>query len=199
MTYKGLMVCAVLAVVVQTGFAQERSFYFDLGLGSGFINYGDELNAVFSDAEDTGLERTLVFVDMNLGIAVTDNLFIVESTTGFSDGLSRSWEIMGNYFQLGTYLFGLGVMVYPLPQATRLQLGASAGVAWMMIAVTVDEFQISRSPFGFGGSLSVSYDFDSDLTGPAFLIGAKFMAASIEHEPITGFALFVKFAFKTSR
>jgi hypothetical protein len=30
-------------------------------------------------------------------------------------------------------------------------------------------------------------------------MGAKLMAVSIENEPVTGFALFAKFAFKTSR
>jgi hypothetical protein len=196
---KKLFLAGLCALCGVAGFAQERKFYFDIGIGSGFINYGKELNAAISDAEDAGLERMLVFVDMALGIAVTDNLFIVESSTGFGDTLSVNEEIFADYFRLSTYLFGLGVKFYPLPQATRLQIGADAGLAWQLVTSTIDDYTIGRSPFGFGGSLSVSYDFDSDLTGPAFLIGAKFMAVSIENEPVTGFALFAKFAFKTSR
>jgi hypothetical protein len=93
-------------------------------------------------------------------------------------------------------LYGVGVKYYPLPSALHLQLGADAGLVWMLFISTMSDFQISRSPFGFGGKISVSWDFDSNLTGPVFLLGAQLLAGFVENDLTMGFSIFAKFAYK---
>jgi hypothetical protein len=198
MKYRGFIVCAVLAAVVHTGFAQERNLYFDLGVGSGFIRYGGELDALASDMEDSGIERSLAVADMSIGKAIADNLYIDISSIAFSDRFKGESDIFADHVDWYTVLYGVGVKYYPLPSALHLQLGADAGLVWMMFTSTMSDFQIGRSPFGFGGRISVSYDFDSDMTGPAFLLGAQLMANIIENKLGTGFSIFAKFAYKTN-
>jgi hypothetical protein len=197
MKHKGFIICAVLMAVVQTGFAQERNRYFDIGIGSGFIHYGGELDTAISDIEDAGLERVLVYVDMSYGKAVTDNLYVVGSMTGFGDAFTKEWDISAGFLQMTTYLLGMGVKYYPLSSALHLQLGADVGLACMLGVSTMSGAETNIGPFGFGGRISISYDFDSDLTGPALLLGTQLLADFLENELVVGFAIFAKFAFKT--
>jgi hypothetical protein len=200
MKYKGFIVCAVLAVVVQTGFAQERDRYFDFGVGSYFINHGKERDAVVTDMKDAGLVRTLVYVDMSYGKALSDNLYIVGSMTGFGDAFIEEMDISvmvnAGFLELLTYLYGVGIRYYPLPSGLHLQLGADVGLASLMTVSTMSGFETGRGPFGVGGKISVSWDFDSDMTGPAFVLGAQLLADFIEKELVLGFSIFAKFVYK---
>jgi hypothetical protein len=116
--------------------------------------------------------------------------------TGFGGDFGEKLDVIADFRILLTYLFGAGVKYYPLPSGLHLQLGADVGLACMISASSKSDVRTSRSPFGVGGRISVSYDFDSDLTGSAFLIGTQLLADFIEKELVLGFSIFAKYAYK---
>jgi hypothetical protein len=52
------------------------------------------------------------------------------------------------------------------------------------------------SEVGSGLKISIAYDFDSTMTGPALLLGGEYLIDFIEGEDIIGFSIFAKFVYK---
>jgi hypothetical protein len=171
---------------------RNRSFYIDLGLGFGWISYTDELDKIFKWADDNGLDRLTMSLDISVGLAALQNLYIVGAIMGFGDRLYKG----SDYLQMNTYLFGPGIRFYPLPSMKHIQLGADFGLGRIVLDSNVSGTGAVSSSPGFGTKISAAYDFDSTTTGPALLLGGNLLLNFIEGETITGFSIFAKFAYK---
>jgi hypothetical protein len=185
-----------LPVFVSTAFSQSnervRGIYIDAGIGFGGISYNDEIDNLLEWADDNGLDRMTISLDLSIGWAVLQKLYVVGSLTGFGDRIYKS----SDYMQLNTYLFGPGVRFYPLSSGKHLQLGADLGFGRMVLDSNISSVGTIASEGGFGVKISAAYDFDSTMTGPALLLGGEFLMDFIEGESITGFSIFAKFVYK---
>ena len=188
----GLFIPLLFSAVLAHAAEEKRGFYLDVGLGAGSARYGDEVDDALDLLEDNDFDRTTLGLDLVIGGAVLPNLYVVGSVSGFADRLDNDDENL----QLNTYLFGVGVRYYPLPSKKHLQLGADVGLANMVLDTSFDEVGDYTSDNGTGLKLSVAWDFDSTLRGPAFMLGVQFMTASIEDVDFTGASLFARFLLK---
>ena len=182
--------CAALLSSTLASAAEKRGIYLDFGLGAAAVSYGNDVDDSLDLLEDNGFDRTTLSLDLSVGWAVRPNLFLVGSISGFADRLDDGDDDL----QLNTYLTGVGVRYYPLSSMKHLQLGADVGIANMVLQSS--EVDDETSDAGAGLKLSVAWDFDSTLKGPALLLGLQFMTASIEHETVTGGSLFARFLLK---
>jgi hypothetical protein len=91
-----------------------------------------------------------VFVDISVGKAQSDNLYVALSGSGFGDRFSPDADNFAEFVQINTILYGAGVKYYPLSSGLGLQLGAEVGLAYQFAVSTMDDFQIDVSPLGFG-------------------------------------------------
>lgn len=189
----GLSIPLFLSAAMANAADEKRGFYLDVGLGAANVSYGDdEVDDSLDQLDDMGFDRTTLSLDLAMGGAVLPNLYVVGSITGFADRLDNDDEDL----QLNTYLLGVGVRYYPLPSQKHLQLGVDVGLAKMAIDTSVDEYDGYTSDSGTGLKLSVAWDFDSTLRGPAFLLGVQYMAASVEDADFKGASLFARFLLK---
>jgi hypothetical protein len=190
-----ILVLFLFGIAAWTTFAQSersRGFYLDAGIGFGGVRYGVEIDDMLKSLDGAGLDRVTVSLDFSAGWAVTPNLYVVGSITGFGDRLYLGSE----YFQLSTYLLAPGVRFYPLSSMKKFQLGLDAGFARMVLATNIPSPTTATSEPGFGVKISAAHDFDTTMTGPALLLGGECLVDFIEHETIAGFSLFAKFVFK---
>lgn len=187
----GLFSMLMLAAMA-TRADERRGIYVDVGLGAGKVGYGSDTNDVLDAVEDNGFNRATAALDLSVGWALRQNLYLVGSISGFGDRLYHS----SDYLQINTYLTGVGIRFYPLASMKHLQFGADVGVAKVLLQSSDDYYDDTVSNNGSGFKLSVAYDFDSTLKGPALLVGVDLLSASVEHENITGVSLFAKFVFK---
>jgi hypothetical protein len=187
--------CALLLAVAPAHAAEKRGFYVDVGLGLGGARYGEELDDSLDALEDNDFDNITVSLDLAMGGAVRQNLYLVGTMAAFGDRYAYS-EDSDTYLQLNTYLFGAGVRYYPLPSQKRLLLGADLGLAKMVMQTSEDAFDDVTSDSGFGFRMLVAYDIDWTLRGPTLQVGAQLMSASIEDVKFRGFSVFAKFAFK---
>jgi hypothetical protein len=197
MKRKLLMAVVFLGIISSPVFSQTseryRGFYLDVGLGFGGISYGEEIDDLLEWVDDNGVDRMTMSLDFSIGGAVSQNLYVVGSFVGFGDRLSKS----SDYMQMNAYIFGLGVRFYPLFSMKHLQLGADAGLGFMVFGSSVAGVDtVVESDPGFGVKISVAYDFDSTMTGPALLLGGELLLDFVESETITGFSIFAKFVIK---
>jgi hypothetical protein len=184
-----------LSLVLGTSLAQgeeRRGFYLDAGIGIGSVSYGDELDDILDEADDNGLDRITAGLTISIGGAVLQNLYLVGTITGLGDRLYDG----SDYLQLNTYLYGVGVRYYPLRSRKHLQIGADVGIGKVALQTSEPGYDDQYSDNGTAVKLSVAWDFDSTLRGPHVLVGAEVLSASIDHENVTGAALFVKFVLK---
>jgi hypothetical protein len=187
-----ILLCIGLSVFAQTG-ERERGFYIDVGLGFGGISYKNDINNELEQADDLGYDRMTISLDLSIGWAVLQKLYIVGSLTGFGDRIYKS----ADYMQYNTYLIGPGVRFYPLSSGKYLQLGADLGLGRMVLDSNIPGAAgtVTSDP-GFGIKFSAAYDFDSTMTGPALLLGGELLLDFIENETVTGFSIFAKFVYK---
>lgn len=187
----GLFAALILSVG-QAGAAEDRrGFYLDVGLGAGNVKYGEQVDDALDLLEDNDFDRTTLSLDLTMGGAVLQNLYVVGSISGFADRFDDGDEDL----QLNTYLFGVGVRYYPLASRKHLQLGLDAGLAKMVVQSSVDNDDFT-SDTGSGFKVSLAWDFDSTLRGPHFLLGVQYTNASIDDVDFSGGSLFARFIFK---
>ena len=193
---KRLMALVILLYIGLPVFAhtseRARGFYIDVGLGFGGISYNDEIDDLLEWADDNGLDRITISLDLSIGWAVLQKLYVVGSVTGFGDRIYKS----SDYMQLNTYLMGPGVRLYPLTSGKHLQIGADLGLGRMVLDSNISGVGTVTSEPGFGVKFSVGYDFDSTMTGAALLLGGELLLDFIENETVTGFSIFAKFVYK---
>lgn len=187
--------CALLLATAAAHADEKRGFYVDVGLGLGGASYGDDVDDLLDTLDDNGFDHITLSLDLAMGGAVRQNLYLVGSVSGFADRHYDS-DDSDEYLQLNTYLFGAGVRYYPLRSQQHLLLGADLGLARMTLQTSEDGFDDVTSDNGFGFRLLAAYDIDWTLRGPTLQVGAQFMSASIEDLDFKGFSLFAKFAFK---
>jgi hypothetical protein len=96
MNRKLLMGLAICTVFVSTAFSQtnerSRGFYLDAGIGFGAVSYNDELDTILEQLEANGLDRMTISLDLSIGWAVLQKLYVVGSLTGFGDRMYKSLE-----------------------------------------------------------------------------------------------------------
>jgi hypothetical protein len=182
----------VCAMAFSQSNERNRGFYIDAGLGFGGISYNKEIDDMLKTADDYGVDRMTISLDLSIGWAVLQNVYVVGSITGFGDRLYKS----SDYMQINTYLFGPGVRFYPLTSGKHLQLGADLGLGKMVVVSNISGIEANSSDSGFAMKFSVAYDFDSTMTGPALLLGGEALLEFIEGEKVAGFSIFAKFVFK---
>jgi hypothetical protein len=196
MKHKVVIGCLIFLVMGSTVFSQEnekrRGGYLDVGIGFGGISYGEEVDDLIQLVDDNGLDRFTMSLDLSVGWAVLQNLYVVGSVSGFRDRLYKS----SDYMQFNTYLYGVGIKFYPLPSKKHLQLGVDLGLGKMALQLSVPGINTIASENGFAAKVSIAYDFDSTMTGPALLLGGDLLMDFIDSETITGFSVFAKFVLK---
>jgi hypothetical protein len=194
---KRLTAVVIFLGVGITAFAQTaergRGFYIDAGIGYGGIIYSNESDIMVKNIQDDGFNRITLLVDVSIGWAVLQNLYLAGSFTGFADRFFKS----SDYKQLNTGLYGLGVKFYPLSSKKHLQIGADLGLGstGLVTYINGSTDTIISDP-GFGMKISAAYDFDSTMTGPALLLGGDILLAFTEGETRTCFSIFAKFVYK---
>jgi hypothetical protein len=103
-----------------------------------------------------------------------------------------------DYYQLNTYIFGPGIIYYPIP---AMQIAASLGYSWVDNETSfVDKKYMLDSKGGFAGDISIA--FDLGFGNHAFLGGLKFFGATntlkttgvVQNSFLIGF--FVRYAFR---
>jgi hypothetical protein len=171
---------------------EHRYFYVDAGIGFSIISYRSILNDIFKLIDGYGFERRAISLDLSIGWAVSQNLYIVSSLCGFGDRLYQS----SDYLQLNTYLFGIGIRLYPLPSKKYFQFGIDMGLGKMVMQSSIYEMDDLVSESGISTKISVAYDFNSTMTGTSFLLGSEFLIGAIEDEIINGLSFFAKFCIK---
>jgi hypothetical protein len=198
MNRRFLPALVIFAVVSGTAFSQTtertRSFYFDTGIGFGGIRYpASELNDAFELLKDNGYDQMTFSLDVSIGGALLQNLYMVGTIAGIGDSYNKS----SDYIQMTTVLVGVGIRFYPLPSKKYLQLGADAGFGQMSLDTNIKAVQSAmESDLGQALKFSLAYDFDTTMTGFTLLLGSEVLLAFIEGETVTGYSVFLKLAFK---
>lgn len=145
---------------------RSRSIYLHFGLGAGSTNH-QERESHFRAAAQS---------DFLFGYAARENLYIVLAAAQVN-------STKGDQFY-STRMHGIGVRHYPLTKG--VQWGGDLG--YTIYRITEGRFGeqlISRS-FGAAMRLSLLYDFDSSMVGPAFFIGSTLLLSAIEGEGMIG-------------
>jgi len=176
--------------------ASAQGVYFDIGLGFGSgstkidgNNVFNELNS-YSSVEELELDLTI----FKLGYGPFDNtsIYAVLELSGMAHRIYDN----SDYIQYNSYLFGPGIIFYPIP---LIQLGASLGYSWVAnqtnLPLTMDE-----SDGGFAYNISGAVDFGGGNHG--LLIGLKYFSATNElksskvdqNSSMIGF--FIKYAYR---
>ncbi|OQY33745.1 MAG: hypothetical protein B6241_06740 [Spirochaetaceae bacterium 4572_59] len=144
--------------------AEDR--YFTIGLSLAYANpsYNEPLESGFNELEKTpGINRVTVGLGLELGFAMTQDLYFMGGIEGMGDRLDDSYD----YDQLNTYLYFLGVKGYPFHTGLILEgrIGASRAVVQSSNSFT------DTSSTGMGYGATVGYDFDRNNTGVSFETG----------------------------
>ncbi len=145
----------------------NRGFIFQFGVGAGFPSYPSALEATMSYADSLpGIARTQVSLDLALGYAVSQQIYLLGRADGIGDRISDSY---GDYVQVNLYLYSVGLRFYPWTTGVYLEgsAGASSGV----------------SDFGFGYGAAIGYDFTSNPRGFGLTVEAKYDGLQIEERP----------------
>jgi hypothetical protein len=163
---------------------------FQIGLGAAEIEWPQELKELMDYAEgQPDIDRVKVHLNLGLGAAISENLYLLGSLQGYGDRLEDSY---GDYVQINAYLFGLGLRWYPF--VTGLVLGGDIGAARLVaMGSGVDS---SVSDWGNGLGFTAGYDFGRRPTGVSLILGLRIDGMSVEGESVGTAALFLKLAFK---
>ena len=168
----------------------ERGVMFQIGLGTAQIEWPQELKEMMDYVEaQPGIDRVKVHLNLGLGAAVSENLYLLGSLQGYGDRLEDSY---GDYVQINAYLFGLGFRWYPF--VTGLVLGGDIG-ADRLVAMG-SGVESSASEWGKGLGFTAGYDFGGRPSGVSLILGLRVDGMSVEDESVGTAALFLNLAFK---
>jgi hypothetical protein len=172
-----ITVAALPAAETDSDEERERGFYFELAAGPAAITYGAELDAGLGVADLYGVDRTQICLSLSAGWAVSQNVYLGASIDGGGDRFDDGF----NFIQINNYVYGLTLRGYPF--GTGLLLGLQGGFA--AVGVVSDIGLEGTSPPGYGGGLTVAYDFASRPTGFSVTIGTKLNVLFIEEEAMS--------------
>ncbi len=74
--------CALLLATAAAHADEKRGFYIDTGLGFGRVSYDDTLDDLLDAYDDNGARRITLSLDLTVGGAVRQDLYVVGSVTG---------------------------------------------------------------------------------------------------------------------
>ena len=176
-----LVACLLLMLAAGVAQAQEtegrrRGFMLEFGLGLGYITYGENYDAALQSFIVPGVDRLNFSLNLALGGAINQNVYLVGVAEGFA---SRLYDSYNNYIQVNSYLFGLGLRIYPFH--TGLQLGLDAGYAIMN---EDDNGNVADYPSGWGVAASIGWDVSRRATGFSAILGIKANYNSIDYAPV---------------
>lgn len=167
----------------------QRVVLFQIGAGAGFPSYPSETEAIFSYAESQpGVDRVKVSVDIALGLAVSQQAYLMARADGIGDRISYGSE----YIQMNLLLYSLGFRFYP--SSTGFYLEGGAGASKAVAQNSMGDTESSDSGFGWGAA--VGYDFNKKKTGFGLCIEAKYDSLDIEGEQAGGLLLSLNLCWK---
>ena len=171
-----LLLFAASAAQAQDSGGRRRGFMLEFGIGTGYITYGDTADANLAYIQGGG-DRINLTLDLALGGALSQNIYLVGVAEAFA---TRIFDSYGNYLQENSYLFGLGLRIYPFH--TGLQLGLDAGYAMM----NEDQGGVGYFdyPSGWGVAASIGWDVSRRATGFSAILGIKANYNSIDYAPV---------------
>lgn len=140
--------------------------YFTIGLSLAYANptYNEPLESGFNELEKTpGINRRTMSLGLELGFAITQDLYLMGGIEGMGDRLDDSYD----YEQLNTYLYFLGIKGYPFH--TGLILEGRIGTSRAVVQSSNSFSETSSTGMGYGAT--VGYDFDRNSTGLSFETG----------------------------
>ena len=188
-----LMASFVLAMSFNSAYAQ--GVYFDIGLG-----YGSATTKLDGHDVSDGTPSDINEIGVDFGLKVGYGPFpapVPVYVVGVLGGIGHRFYKDSDYVQFNSYLFGPGVIVYPVD---ILQLGFAIGTSWVANQ-TSDPIKMYDSDGGHAWELSAAVDLGGE--SHACLLGIKYFSATntlktskVEQES-SAVSIFVKYAFRT--
>lgn len=179
-------ICAlVLVLTVAAAWSEDtehhRGFILEVG-GGGFsyLTYGSAADSVLSSyASSTGADRIKIFINLDLGWAISETTYLVIGAEGFGDGFFAGSSSLD---QLNSDLLSIGIRYYPF--VTGLVLGVDVGTS--KLDVTSNASGVGSTPYSPGVGLSLAWDFGGRPT-TAFTveIGIRALYLSVSDPLIT--------------
>jgi hypothetical protein len=157
----------------------QRGFLFEIGGGGfSFTKYGSAADSALSRyASFAAADRIKVYVDIRLGWAISQNLYLVGSVDGFGDAFFAGTESLD---QLNSVLYSVGVRYYPF--VTGLVLGADAGAS--VLTVTSNATGVGSTPLSAGIGLTLAWDFGGTPKGVTAEIGMRAIYLAVNNPVI---------------
>jgi len=167
-----LSAASFLLVMAFTSPVSAQGPYFDIGIGVG--SGTTQINGVDFAKFVKGLGGNIdeMAVDFGFKIGYGPIAHKPIYVIGEFDGMGHRIEGNSKYVQFNSYLFGPGVIFYPI---SLLQLGASLGYSWAKL-VQENELVDESDGGGFAWNISAAVDLGGGNHG--CLIGLKYFSAS---------------------
>jgi hypothetical protein len=198
------ILCAGLIFMAALFSAHGTGLYFDGGLGIGpawttldgddFVKEQEKIAIGNGKFDEFALD-----LGVKLGLGPFDTIPIY--VTGVFGGIShRISDSNDDYFQFAAYLFGPGIIFYPMPS---LQIAASLGYSFVGNETSFRHYKMYESKSGFAGDISVAFDLGSGNHG--LLGGIRFFGSSntLENsgavQKTSMISLFLRYAFRHKR
>ena len=169
----------------------HHTLLLELNGGPAYTSYDATSNANYAQAVALGYQRVRIGIGAFLGIAAGPYAYLTGGVEAYGD---RFFDPSSTYYvQYNTYLWSLGVRVYPF--GTGLVLGVQGGSATTSIASDVAIYGWSPPPPGYTWGGLIAYDFGG-YTGFGSEIGVRVDYARINGSPFTGATLFFALLWK---
>lgn len=183
------ILCALAMSAPLSAQEDRRSVLFEIGAGLGFPGYPAEVEAVLSAVGgQPGVDRVKVGVEISLGIALSQNAFLMASMDGTGDRLTD----YSDYMQVNLYLYSLGLRYYP--RTTGFYLEGDLGSSACVTQASFIESEASNLGFGWGAALG--YDFNDSPRGFGLSLEARFNGLEIEGDAASSLMLTLNCCWK---
>jgi hypothetical protein len=167
--------------------AETRSVLLCIGAGLSLPSYGPDLDSALQLAA-AGNTRVDVFVDLGIGLAVSDKVFILLKGNGFG---TRIEDDQGDWVQLNYVITGGAVRYYP--NSTGIFLEGGVGISQILFEGSGTVPVESTKGIGVVGTLG--YDFGG-FKGLSLSVAASAAYAKIETDTLAGIGIFVSLNWK---
>jgi len=201
MRFKNLMLVAIIASTVSfSAVAQttDRGFMLFGGLGFAGIEYEDELQDFVSRLEDQGgVDRFKMHLNLGLGFALSDRVYLTGSINGYSDIFTYEDATVQEELQITFVNIAAGLRFYP--QVTGWVAGFDFGPATAEASFDANyltEETSVESDNGGAFGVMVGYDFLQRPTGLSAMVGGRTDFMQIDGEMSAFASLFLSLVFK---
>lgn len=187
-----LMLALIVALALPTlATAQNegRGVLFQIGAGAYFPSYPGQLEADFSYVDSLpGVDRLKLSLDVALGVAVSQEAYLMARVDGAGDRVYSSSE----WLQMNLYLFSVGFRYYP--EVTGFYLEGEVGASKAVVQASSGVSSSSDLGFGFGAALG--YDFNRNPRGFGLSIEAKYDSLTVESDKVGALMLTLNLCWK---